>query len=121
MRRLAVIATALLLGLISTITVAATAFPVKPVRMLVPFPPGGGQDVIGRALAPRLAEALGQQVLIDNRPGGGTVIGAEAAARAAPGDFSAKMRDYTAGNTIRVELARGREWIAAGAAAVARL
>ena len=75
MRRFAVIATALLLGLISTITVAATAFPVKPVRMLVPFPPGGATDLLARVVCQKLSEAFGHQVVVDNRPGAGGTIG----------------------------------------------
>ncbi|MCE2950332.1 MAG: tripartite tricarboxylate transporter substrate binding protein [Betaproteobacteria bacterium] len=69
-------------------TLAAPAFaqdyPSKPVRIIVPYAPGGGLDVVGRPLAQRLAEAFGQPFLIDNRPGGGTTIGTSAAARAAP-------------------------------------
>jgi tripartite-type tricarboxylate transporter receptor subunit TctC len=73
----------------------AQAYPSKPIRYIVPFPPGGGQDLVGRALAPRLSEALGQQVLIDNRPGGGTVLGAELAARAAPDGYTIFMGSNT--------------------------
>ncbi|MDB5867010.1 MAG: hypothetical protein JWO70_4816 [Betaproteobacteria bacterium] len=69
----------------------AQSYPVKPVRIIVPFAPGGGTDIIGRAIAPRLSEALGQQVIIDNRPGAGTIIGAELAARAAPDGYTMFM------------------------------
>jgi tripartite-type tricarboxylate transporter receptor subunit TctC len=69
-------------------TLAAPAFaqdyPSKPVRIIVPYAPGGGLDVVGRPLAQRLAEGFGQPFLIDNRPGGGTTIGTSAVARAAP-------------------------------------
>ena len=50
-------------------TLCAQSYPSKPIRYIIPFAPGGGQDLVGRALAPRLTEGLGQQVLIDNRPG----------------------------------------------------
>jgi tripartite-type tricarboxylate transporter receptor subunit TctC len=60
------------------------AFPVKTVRLVAPFPPGGPIDAVARTLAPRLGELLGQQIIIDNRAGGGTVIGTEIVARAAP-------------------------------------
>ena len=64
--------------------VAATAqdFPARPVRIIVPFPPSGVADILGRVLAPPLARALGQGVIVENRPGANTVIGAELVARA---------------------------------------
>ena len=62
----------------------AQKFPDKPIRFIVPFPPGGGNDILARALAPRMAELLGQPVLIDNRAGAGGNIGTDAAAKAAP-------------------------------------
>ncbi|MCE3000068.1 MAG: Bug family tripartite tricarboxylate transporter substrate binding protein [Betaproteobacteria bacterium] len=62
----------------------AQPFPNKAVRLVVPFAAGGSTDVIARILAPRMAEAWGQQVIVDNRPGGNTTIGTEIVARAAP-------------------------------------
>jgi tripartite-type tricarboxylate transporter receptor subunit TctC len=59
-------------------------FPSKPVHIVVAFPPGGGTDIVARLLAPRLAEAWGQQVIVDNRAGASGVIGTEFAARSAP-------------------------------------
>jgi tripartite-type tricarboxylate transporter receptor subunit TctC len=61
----------------------AQTYPAKVVRFIVPFPPGGGNDTIARLVAQKLGVALGQQVIVDNRPGAGGTIGAEAAARAA--------------------------------------
>ncbi|MBI4192530.1 MAG: tripartite tricarboxylate transporter substrate binding protein, partial [Betaproteobacteria bacterium] len=62
-------------------TVSAQAYPGKTIRYIVAFPPGGGADVLSRILAPKLSEALGQQVVIDNRGGATGNIGAEIAAR----------------------------------------
>jgi len=63
---------------------AQGAFPSKPIRWIVPFPPGGGADVLSRLLSPRLADALGQQVVIDNRGGAAGNIGAGIAAKSPP-------------------------------------
>ena len=60
----------------------AQAFPNKPIRVVVPYAPGGATDILGRVVAQRLGEILGQQVLVDNRPGANTGIGAEAVAKA---------------------------------------
>jgi tripartite-type tricarboxylate transporter receptor subunit TctC len=59
-------------------------YPQKPIRFILPFPPGGGTDTLSRAMGNRLSEALGQQIVIDNRPGGGANIGADLAAKAPP-------------------------------------
>lgn len=63
---------------------AAQAYPTKPVRFLVGYPPGGGSDIMARSVSTRLAEALGQQVIVDNRPGASANLAAEIAARATP-------------------------------------
>ncbi|WP_038205024.1 tripartite tricarboxylate transporter substrate binding protein [Xenophilus azovorans] len=64
------------------LALAQGGFPTKPVRMVVPFPPGGSVDPLARVLSHRLGDALGQQVIVDNKPGGNTVIGTEAVAKA---------------------------------------
>ena len=69
----------------------AADYPVKSVRLIVPYPPGGGNDTISRLLAPKFAENLGQQLIIDNRPGAGTTIGTALAARAAPDGYTIVM------------------------------
>ncbi len=65
-------------------TQAAEGFPNRPLRMIIPFPPGGGTDIMGRIVAQRLSDALGMQVVVDNRGGAGGLIGTEMATRAAP-------------------------------------
>src|SRR5256885_6310025 len=59
----------------------AQAYPAKPVRLIIPFPPGGSNDVVGRLVAAQLGERLGQGVIVDNRGGGGGTIGINAAAQ----------------------------------------
>jgi tripartite-type tricarboxylate transporter receptor subunit TctC len=67
---------------------SAASFPSKPVRIIVPFVAGGGSDQTARLLAQQLGEKWGQQVIVDNRPGGNTVIATQAAARAAPDGYT---------------------------------
>jgi len=61
---------------------ASIEFPTRPVRLIVPYPPGGGNDTLARIFGQKLAERWGQQVVIDNRPGAGTTVGTQIAARA---------------------------------------
>jgi tripartite-type tricarboxylate transporter receptor subunit TctC len=74
---------------------AAERYPEKPVRLIVPFPPAGANDFVARLMGQGLSERLGQQVVIDNRPGGGTVIGTEAAARATPNGYVLLLASIT--------------------------
>jgi len=65
-------------------SVHAADFPVRPIRLVVPYAPGGGGDTLARLVSDHLGERLGQAVVVDNRPGGGTIIGTELVARATP-------------------------------------
>ena len=66
----------------------AKSWPSRPIRFIVPFPPGGGTDVNARIMAPRLTAALGQQVVVENRPGAGGMLGAELVAKSAPDGYN---------------------------------
>jgi len=69
-------------------TAFAQKFPEKPIRFIVPFPPGGGNDILARLLAPKMAEGLGQPVVIDNRAGAGGNIGTDLAAKSPPDGYT---------------------------------
>ena len=73
----------------------AQPFPSKPLRIVVPFPPSGSVDVAARALAPPLTRALGQSVLVENRPGGSTIIGTEVVARAPADGYTMLIAGFT--------------------------
>ena len=75
------------LALVSAAALAQD-WPVKPVRFLVPYPPGGGTDVIARIMQQRMTEGLGQTIVIENRGGAGGAVGTEAAARSAPDGYT---------------------------------
>src|SRR5687767_9616869 len=66
----------------------AQSYPVRPVRLIVPYPAGGPTDFVGRTVGQKLSQFLGQQVVVDNRPGAGTIIGSELVARAAPDGYT---------------------------------
>ncbi len=76
------------LGVLLATAAGAQSYPTKPVRIVAPFPPGGVADVLARAIQPGLQEALGQHVVIDNKPGAGGNIGAEIVARAEPDGYT---------------------------------
>ncbi len=77
------------LGLITATAATAQSWPAKPVRIIVPFPPGGGLDFFARVTAPKLQENLGQQMVVENRSGAGGMIGADAVAKAPPDGYTA--------------------------------
>ena len=82
MRFLAFAAAAM--SVLSPIAALAQAYPTKPVRLMVPFPPGGATDIIARLLAAKMQEVWGQPVVIESKPGAGTVVGTDYVAKSAP-------------------------------------
>lgn len=89
-----VLAAALLL-LVTVAAASAQPYPNKPVRLVVPYPPGALTDLLGRAIGERLSAALKQPVVVENKPGAGTLVGAELVARAAPDGYTLLMATST--------------------------
>jgi len=88
LRRLFVACAAAMAVAASFCVFAQQTYPGRPIRMIVPFTPAGGSDLVARAVAPKLAAAWGQQVVVDNRPGAGTVIGTELVVKAPPDGYT---------------------------------
>ena len=87
----------------------AQDYPSRPVRIIVPFAPGGSADVFGRALAQRLQASLGQNFIVDNRPGGGSVIGTDAVAKAAPDGYTLLLMSNT--HTVNESLIASKPFV----------
>ncbi|MSP03964.1 MAG: tripartite tricarboxylate transporter substrate binding protein [Acetobacteraceae bacterium] len=79
--------------LLPTLALAQDNWPSKPIRWIVTFAVGGGVDIASRIITPKMSELLGQQILVDNRPGAGSIIGADAGAKAAPDGYTLLMAD----------------------------
>ena len=78
-------------------TVFAQAYPTKPIRIIVPYAPGGSTDVLFRIFAPRLSEVLGQQAIVDNRPGAASTIGLDLVAKSAPDGYTVGVANIAYG------------------------
>jgi len=92
---LSLVPCALSLLLAAAAPAAAQGYPAKPVRLILPFPPGGPSDILGRALSQKLGEQLGQPVLSDNRPGAGGNLGMEVAAKSPPDGYAIVLASPT--------------------------
>src|SRR5689334_11541337 len=68
--------------------VASAQYPTRPIRLIVPFPPAGATDIVGRIVAQKLSERLGQAVVVENRPGAGGTLGSDLVAKAAPDGYT---------------------------------
>ncbi len=78
---------------VSISAIAADTYPTKPIRLVVPFAPGGGSDVVGRTIGQKLTEFFGQQVVVDNRPGAASMLGTEVVARSAADGYTLLLAD----------------------------
>jgi tripartite-type tricarboxylate transporter receptor subunit TctC len=87
-QRATIVVCTALFGLAAGNVVMAQNYPTKPIRLVVPFAPGGGTDIVARVIAQKATEALGQSVVVDNRAGGGGTVGAETAVRANPDGYT---------------------------------
>src|SRR5918999_1060965 len=76
------------LALLALVAASAFAFPTKPVRMVVPLVPGGNQDIVARAVAEEMSKQLGQQVIVENRPGQSAIIGTQFVKNAPPDGYT---------------------------------
>ena len=88
---------AVIAGLCFTAVAAHGAYPDRPIRLIVSYPPGGGTDVTARQIAPSLSERLGKQIVIDNRSGAGSTLGTNLVAKATPDGYTLLMSDTTFG------------------------
>ena len=105
-KRLLLAAMTTALGLMTTAPVRAQTYPDRPIKVIVPFAAGGTTDVVGRVIGAKLAELLGQPVVIDNRGGAGTIIGTGALAKSAPDGYTIMLTtpDFTINPSLHSQL-----------------
>src|SRR3954468_5609936 len=90
--------------------IAATAWPEKSVRLLIPWAPGGSTDVVGRIVSPELTKRMKQTVFVDNRPGAGSILGMHLAAAAAPDGYTFMLTSTAYGHLLDKKQAKGIEY-----------
>lgn len=95
------------IALAATVCGAAESYPQRPIRFIIPFPPGGANDIVARLVGPKLTERFGQQIVVDNRPGASGTIALELAARAQPDGYTFLVGNNTS-NSIAPVLYAGR-------------
>ena len=86
-------------------TFAQQAYPIRPIRLIAPFAPGGGTDLVSRLVAQKLTESFGQTVIVDNRPGGNTMIGTDLVAKSPPDGYTPPVI-----STARARPSMRRQW-----------
>src|SRR4051812_21297097 len=94
-------------ALFATAAPAQKAYPTRPIRLIVPYPPGGGTDFFARLVGEAMAKSLGQPIVVENKPGAGTIIGAEFVARAEPDGYTFLLGDvatYAANSSLYKKL-----------------
>src|SRR6266849_5873868 len=92
-------------GMACALGLQAQTYPSRPIRLIVPFPPGGSSDSVARVVVQKFSEGLGQPVVIENRPGVGGLLGSEAVAKAAPDGYTLLLGSVSS-------LAVGPQWLA---------
>lgn len=96
---------------LAVMPIAHAQYPNKSVRLIVPYPPGGGTDTMARTLGQKLSETLGQQVVVDNRPGGGANIGAELAAKSPPDGYTLLMNTIAHASAVSLYSKLGYDFL----------
>ena len=92
MKLMSIVLAAAILAAPAGYAVAQDAFPNKPIKLLVPFTPGGGTDILARIVAQKMSESMGQQVIVDNKPGGNTLVATQELVRSKPDGYTLLMQ-----------------------------
>ncbi|MGZ8268481.1 MAG: Bug family tripartite tricarboxylate transporter substrate binding protein [Burkholderiales bacterium] len=103
-------ALALIAATLAAFTACAQSWPVKPIRIIIPWAPGGSTDIVGRLLAADLTQRMKQQVVIDNRPGAGSIVGLHLAAATPPDGYTFMMTSTAYGHLINKSQAKGIDY-----------